>query len=59
MAAAFWHFNVHLDHQSQPSRERSTVLLRERINARSVTTEPVVVTGDFNVGETNPAIRSR
>lgn len=23
----FWHFNLHLDHQSQPSRERSTVLL--------------------------------
>jgi endonuclease/exonuclease/phosphatase family metal-dependent hydrolase len=51
----FWHFNVHLDHQSQPSRERSTVLLRERIEARSTKTEPVVVTGDFNVGETNPA----
>jgi len=52
----FWHFNAHLDHQSQPSRERSTVLLRERIKARAVTTEPVVVTGDFNVGETNPAV---
>lgn len=52
----FWHFNLHLDHQSQPSRERSTVLLRERINARTVKTEPVVVTGDFNVGETNPAM---
>jgi len=52
----FWHFNVHLDHQSQPSRERSTILLRERIAARSVKTEPVIVTGDFNVGETNPAV---
>lgn len=52
----FWHFNLHLDHQSQPSRERSTVLLRERIDARAVKTEPVVVTGDFNVGETNPAV---
>ncbi len=52
----FWHFNVHLDHQSQPSRERSTLLLRARIGARTVTTEPVVVTGDFNVGETNPAV---
>src|SRR5688572_22951926 len=51
----FWHFNVHLDHQSQPSRERSTVLLRDRIAARSTKTEPVVVTGDFNVGEANPA----
>jgi endonuclease/exonuclease/phosphatase family metal-dependent hydrolase len=51
----FWHFNVHLDHQSQPSRERSTLLLRERIARRAIKTEPVIVTGDFNVGETNPA----
>lgn len=54
----FWHFNLHLDHQSQPSRERSTLLLRERIDARSSPREPVVVTGDFNVGEQNPALLS-
>jgi endonuclease/exonuclease/phosphatase family metal-dependent hydrolase len=53
---AFWHYNVHLDHQSQPSRERSTELLRLRVDARSFPAEPVIVTGDFNVGETNPAI---
>ncbi len=53
---AFWHYNVHLDHESQPSRERSTALLAERIAARRVPAEPVIVTGDFNVGETNPAI---
>jgi endonuclease/exonuclease/phosphatase family metal-dependent hydrolase len=53
---AFWHFNVHLDHQSQPSRERSSGLLAERIAARRSLTEPAIVTGDFNVGETNPAI---
>ncbi len=53
---AFWHFNVHLDHQSQPSREGSTALLADRIAARRSPTEPVLVTGDFNVGETNPAI---
>jgi endonuclease/exonuclease/phosphatase family metal-dependent hydrolase len=52
----FYAFNLHLDHQSQPSRERSTVLLRERIDARAVASDPVVVTGDFNVGEGNPAI---
>ncbi len=55
---AFWHFNVHLDHQSQPSRERSAQLLRQRIDARAVPAEPVVVTGDFNVGETNPALET-
>ena len=53
---AFWHYNVHLDHISQPSRERSTGLLADRIAARRGTTEPVVVTGDFNAGETNPAV---
>lgn len=53
---AFWVFNVHLDHESQPSRERSTALLAERIRARSGADEPVIVTGDFNVGENNPAL---
>jgi len=52
----FWIFNVHLDHESQPSRERSTELLQQRIAARSPR-EPVIVTGDFNVGEDNPAMR--
>lgn len=53
---AFWHYNVHLDHQSQPSRERSASLLAERIAARRVGTEPAIVTGDFNAGETNAAV---
>lgn len=53
---AFWVFNVHLDHQSQPSRERSTALLAERIRARSTPNEPVIVTGDFNAGESNAAL---
>ena len=51
----FFHYNLHLDHQSQPSRERSAVLLRGRIDTRS-TPDPVIVTGDFNVGEGNPAL---
>ncbi len=55
---AFWHFNLHLDHQSQPSRVRSTELLARRIAERSDPAEPVVVTGDFNVGEDNPAIHT-
>lgn len=53
---AFWVFNVHLDHQSQPSRERSTALLLERILTRRLPDEPVIVTGDFNAGEQNAAI---
>lgn len=52
----FWLYNLHLDHESQPSRERSTALLLERIDARSFPDEPVIVTGDFNSGEDNPAL---
>lgn len=53
---AFWHFNVHLDHESQPSREQSARLLRRRIDARAFPAEPVIITGDFNAGEQNPAV---
>lgn len=53
---AFWIYNVHLDHESQPSREKSVVLLRQRVDARPFPSEPVIVTGDFNVGEANPAL---
>jgi endonuclease/exonuclease/phosphatase family metal-dependent hydrolase len=53
---AFWHYNVHLDHQSQPSRERSGELLASRIASREARGEPAIVTGDFNVGESNPAL---
>jgi len=52
----FYHFNLHLDHESQPSREQSTVLLRQRIESRAFSNDPVLVTGDFNVGERNPAL---
>jgi endonuclease/exonuclease/phosphatase family metal-dependent hydrolase len=51
----FYVYNVHLDHQSQPSRERSAALLLARIAARDPAV-PVLVTGDFNAGEQNPAI---
>ena len=52
----FFVYNVHLDHESQRSRERSTELLRERIEARSFAADPVIITGDFNAGEGNPAL---
>lgn len=48
-------YNVHLDHQSQPSRERSAALLRAKIAGRDPRA-PVIVTGDFNAGEKNPAV---
>ena len=54
----FYLFNLHLDHRSQPSRERSVALLRQRIAARAFPADPVVVTGDFNAGEDNPALEA-
>ncbi len=53
----FYVFNVHLDHVSQPAREKSVGLLLERIAARTPAL-PVVVTGDFNTGEANPATQA-
>ncbi|GAB2814805.1 endonuclease/exonuclease/phosphatase family protein [Streptomyces daliensis] len=45
---ALYHLNTHLDHQSQPSRERSAALITERLGALEADV-PRVVTGDFNV----------
>jgi endonuclease/exonuclease/phosphatase family metal-dependent hydrolase len=56
--ATFYAFNTHWDHESQPSRERSAELLLRRIAARTVPTDPVIITGDFNAGESNPALRA-
>lgn len=52
---SFYFYNLHLDHRSQPSRERSVELLSRRIRDRRYP-EPVVLAGDFNAGENNPAI---
>ncbi len=53
---AFYHFNTHLDHQSQPAREKGVMLIDRRIAKRAYP-EPVILTGDFNASESNPAIR--
>ncbi len=55
--APFYLYNVHLDHQSQPSREKSAALLLRAIADRDPEA-PVIVTGDFNAGEQNPATRA-
>ena len=52
---AFYVYNVHWDHESQESREKSARLLLSRIRQRA-SADPVVVTGDFNAGEDNPAM---
>jgi endonuclease/exonuclease/phosphatase family metal-dependent hydrolase len=54
--SAFWHYNLHLDHEVQVSREKSTELLMQRIGTRPFAAEPVIITGDFNAGEDNVAV---
>ena len=48
-------FNTHWDHQSQPSREHSGQLIRDRIENLNQDDIPVVLLGDFNVGQGNQA----
>ena len=48
-------FNQHWDHLSQPSREKSAAMLLAKLADRAQPNEPVIVTGDFNAGESNPA----
>jgi len=46
-------YNLHLDHESQNSREKSIDQLLDHIKGKN---HPVIITGDFNAGENNPAI---
>lgn len=48
-------FNTHFDHQSQPSREKSAGLIVQRMKS-AVPQGAMVLTGDFNAGESNAAI---
>ncbi|GAB4384080.1 MAG: endonuclease/exonuclease/phosphatase family protein [Phycisphaerales bacterium] len=54
---AVWVYNMHLDHQSQPSRARSAELVCGLIHERPFPDEPVIVMGDCNAGEENPVCR--
>jgi endonuclease/exonuclease/phosphatase family metal-dependent hydrolase len=54
----FYVFDTHFDHESQPARERGARLLLARMAARAAPSDPVLVTGDFNAGEDNPAFRA-
>lgn len=50
-------YNLHLDHQSEPSRQKSGELLANRLVDRSPDAKvPTIVTGDFNCGEDSFAI---
>lgn len=49
-------YNLHLDHISQNSREKSTQLLARRISLRKEK-DPYIVMGDFNMPLDNPGMR--
>ena len=50
-----YYYNTHYDHQSQPARINSSRLLAKTIASRKHM-DPVILTGDFNADEQNPAI---
>ena len=52
----FYVFNTHWDHRHQGSRERSAVLLAQRISRRKFPDQPVVLLGDLNALEKNPGV---
>jgi endonuclease/exonuclease/phosphatase family metal-dependent hydrolase len=53
---ALYMFNTHLDHVSQLSRDKAIVLIAARLRDCKHQ-DPIVLTGDFNVGENNPVVR--
>ena len=52
---SFYVYNLHLDHRSQLSRQKSVELLAKEISKRP-TNDPFVVLGDFNMEMGNPAM---
>jgi endonuclease/exonuclease/phosphatase family metal-dependent hydrolase len=54
----FYVFNTHWDHRHQGSRLKSAELTAARILARKRLDEPVVLLGDLNAVENNPAVKS-
>ena len=53
----FYVYNVHYDHRSQPSRLGASKLIIEKISKRKQSNEPIILMGDFNAAENNPAIK--
>ena len=53
----FYVYNVHYDHRSQSSRLGASKLIIEKISKRKQSNEPIILMGDFNAAENNPAIK--
>jgi len=54
----FFVFNNHWDHESQLSRENSAQMLLDKIIDLEIAEYPIIVMGDFNAGENNPALKN-
>jgi endonuclease/exonuclease/phosphatase family metal-dependent hydrolase len=54
----FYVFNVHYDHMGQQAREESSKLLIRMIGEINQENLPVILTGDFNVTDDNPAYQT-
>ncbi len=52
----FYLFNTHLDHVSQPAREKGIAQIMSRVNSRKHP-DPFILTGDLNSGENSPVVR--
>jgi endonuclease/exonuclease/phosphatase family metal-dependent hydrolase len=50
-------YNTHWDHESQVARENGARLLLERMATRAATREPLLLLGDLNCSDDNPAFR--
>ena len=51
----FYFWNTHLDHQSQPAREKSAALILDKIQSTAKSGVPLLLVGDFNaVSGENP-----
>lgn len=54
---AFTLYNTHWDHRHQGSRDEAARLIRRHIALRGQASGPVILLGDFNAIESNPALR--
>jgi endonuclease/exonuclease/phosphatase family metal-dependent hydrolase len=52
-----WFFNIHFDHIGVEARKQSAILLLNKINEMCDKKDAVILTGDFNVDQTNESYK--